>query len=136
MLFAAIVSTFTLVCSVQILTAVFSDGTEPAPLECRKGILKLIAAVERARQAAAAESGGEREAIFRFRRALEPEWQWRPGLTARCADDRSALRALGEVDRLRYAEENAVRHEALDLAPRRRRVQALQKDLARFPEDG
>jgi hypothetical protein len=128
-LFGCIVCVLTAIWSVQILIQVWSPRSAPTGLSCREGILELIEAVRRARHAAAAEAGGEREAIAEFRRALEPEWTWRGALTQECRSDREARRALGQVDRLRYAEENAVRYETLDLAPRRRRVRSLEAAL-------
>jgi hypothetical protein len=65
----------------------------------------------------------------RFREALLPEWAARGGLEVRCQGDPEATRALGEVDRLRYAEEHALRYEALDVAGRRRAVEAIAQKL-------
>jgi hypothetical protein len=65
----------------------------------------------------------------RFREALLPEWSARGGLGVRCQGDREATMALGEVDRLRYAEEHALRYEALDVAGRRRAVAAIAEKL-------
>ncbi len=53
----------------------------------------------------------------------------RPGLDERCTGDREATHALGDVDRLRYAEEHALRYEALDVAGLRRRVAAIERQL-------
>jgi len=49
-----------------------------------------------------------------------------------CGQDPKARAALTEIDALRYAEEHAVRYEAVGLAPQRRRVQALNE----FESDG
>jgi hypothetical protein len=128
--FVLVVAGFTAICSAQILIAVF--GHPPASAKastCNDGLLGLIQAVRRARSAAAAETGGERAALNRFRAELEPEWSARPTLDAACRADAAALQALGEIEQLRYAEEHAVRYEAVDLAPRRRRVRALEERL-------
>jgi len=111
--------------SVQILYAVFAPPVLAVAKECRGGTRDLLTAVRRASLAAAAESGDERAALGRFRAALEPEWSSRASLDAMCAKDRQAQAALAEIDALRYAEEHAVRYEAVGLAPQRRRVQAL-----------
>ena len=128
-----LVTTFTAVCSVQIIEqawAMTSPSGEPAPgVQCGPGLMGLITAVRRARAAAANGTGGEREALQRFRDGLLPEWASRPDLGARCAGDAEATRALGEVDRLRYAEEHALRYEALDIAGRRRSVEAIAEKL-------
>jgi len=124
-----VVATFTLVCSVQIIRQAWSAPPAEVNVDCRPGIEGLIAAVRRARAAAANGTGGEREALQRFREALLPEWAARGGLQVRCRDDREATRALGEVDRLRYAEEHALRYEALDVAGRRREVEVIARKL-------
>jgi hypothetical protein len=125
-LYALIVGGFTVVCAAQIIYQVWGphEGL-PAPVDCRTGIKCLVLAVRRARQAGEAETGGERAAVTRFREALRPEWDWRAALGRACQGDRVALRALGDTDRLRYAEEHAVRYESVDLARRRRRVSSL-----------
>jgi hypothetical protein len=123
-----IVATFTVVCSVQIFQQAW-EAQAPSGVECRPGIADLIAAVRRARTAAANGTGGEREALQRFREALLPEWSMRPGLGVRCKGDPEATFALGAVDRLRYAEEHALRYEALDVAGRRREIEAIAERL-------
>ncbi|MEP7123592.1 MAG: hypothetical protein ABJE95_21870 [Byssovorax sp.] len=98
---------------------------------CREGLLALHSAVERARLAAAG-TDGEDAALARFRAALTPEWGHRDDVAAAChasADDEGALDA---IERLRYAEEHAVRREAGELAPLRRRVEAIvDRELSR-----
>lgn len=128
-LFAVIVTAFTAVCSVEIIMQAWASPGATAQIECRKGLADLIGAVRRARSAAAGVTGGEREALAKFRQSLEPEWSSRAGLTERCANDPKAVQALGDVDRLRYAEEHALRYEALDVASRRRRVDAIEREL-------
>jgi hypothetical protein len=127
--FAVIVTAFTAVCSAQILWQVWAPEVTPTDVECRPGAVQLVEAVHRARSAAAATGGYEREALARFRSALEPEWTWRPALEIRCHDDPEALRALQEIDRFRYAEEHAVRYDAASLSRLRRRMKALQTEL-------
>lgn len=127
--FGVLVSTFTIVCSLQIIRQVWFPDVLPFAPSCRAGIRELIAAVERARRAAAAENGDETAALARFRAQLEPQWRnWR-AVEHACAEDREAVRALREVVQLRYAEEHAVRYEAVDLARLRRRVYALDPGL-------
>jgi hypothetical protein len=123
-----LVAAFTVVCSVQIYEQAW-EAPGPSSVECRPGIADLIGAVRRARTAAANGTGGEREALQRFREALLPEWSMRPGLGVRCKGDPAATVALGAVDRLRYAEEHALRYEALDVAGRRRQVEAIAARL-------
>jgi hypothetical protein len=129
--FAAIVTLFTVVCSIQILQQAWATPAIPAAapiVECRAGLSALISAIHRARTAASQVSG-ERAALATFRDALLPEWSTRPAYDARCAGDADALLSLAEIDRLRYAEEHALRYEALDVAARRTRVRALETKL-------
>jgi hypothetical protein len=129
--FAAIVTLFTVVCSIQILQQAWAIPAVPANapvLECRAGLSALISAIHRARTAASKVSG-EHAALATFRDALLPEWSTRPAFDERCAGDADALQSLGEIDRLRYAEEHALRYEALDVAGRRTRVRALETEL-------
>jgi hypothetical protein len=125
-LYAIVVGGFTAVCAAEIMYQVWGphEGT-PAPVGCRTGVKRLVLAVRRARQAAESETGGERAAVDRFREALRPEWDWRVSLGRACQGDRMARLALGATDRLRYAEEHAVRYESVELARRRRRVSSL-----------
>ena len=131
-IFGLIVSAATASWTIQILFAVFAPPIIADAKECRGGTRDLLGAVRRARLAAAAETGGERAALGRFRAALEPEWNTRASLDAACSSDPLARAALTEIDALRYAEEHAVRYEAVGLAPQRRRAQALND----FQSDG
>jgi len=130
--FGLLVGGATATWTIQILYAVFAPPIVSVAKECRGGTRDLLTAVRRASLAAAAESGDERAALGRFRTALEPEWSTRASLDSICASDRQARAALAEIDALRYAEEHAVRYEAVGLAPQRRRVQALYQ----FESDG
>jgi hypothetical protein len=132
--FAIIVVSATAIWTTEILLAVFKPPVVAIAAECNAGTRQLLLAVRRARMAAAAESGDERAALARFRAALEPEWSTRVSLDSVCRSDTKAQAALTEIDALRYAEEHAVRYEAVGLAPQRRRVQALYETL--FEGDG
>ena len=129
--FAFVVGSTTLLWASQILFAVFAPPLVPSAAGCRPAVLELETALQRARRAAATEPEGERPALARFRRALEPEWSSREWLTSACNDDPQAQKALRELDALRYAEEHAVRYEAVALAKQRRRADALPRELAR-----
>jgi hypothetical protein len=133
-LFAIMLSAFTLVCSAQIVIQVWFPKTESSAASCSAGIRSLVTAVERARQAAAAEDGDERAALSRFRAKLGPEWRSLPAVERACETNPSTRDALRDVVQLRFAEEHAVRYEAVALARLRRRVKALDPGL-RAPED-
>lgn len=132
MVFGVIIGSAVAVWTLQILFAVFAPPVQAVAKDCHGGTADLLTAVRRARSAAASESGNERAALAKFRAALEPEWSARASLDNLCRSDAKALAALTEIDALRYAEEGAVRYEAVGLAPQRRRVQALND----FASDG
>lgn len=118
--------------SVQILVAVFSPPGAGTPTACRSGVQALLSGVARARGQAATRAADERTSLSTFRRALEPEWSHAAAVEASCRRDRdrAALQAFRQVELLRYAEERAVRYEALDLSQLRKRAPDLARSLA------
>lgn len=122
--FGGLVAAFTVICSVQICLQVWAPPIVPTSTSCSAGTLQLIEAIDNARRASADEAE-EQAALTKFRRALLPAWTFRPALSHVCADDPLALQHLHAVDRLRYAEEHAVRYGAADLAKRRQEVKHL-----------
>lgn len=131
--YAAVVAAFTIVCSIQICIQVWSPKHEPSPVGCAAGTLLLIEAIEKGRLAAA-DQPGEQAALAKFRGALNPAWAYRPALGQACSSDPEALARLRAVDRLRYAEEHAVRYAAVDLAQRRHEVKRLVPTLRQSAE--
>jgi hypothetical protein len=127
-IFAVVVSTFVVVCSVQILYQGFHDRTVTAAGECRTVVAKLAFSVRIAREHAG-NVADERIALHRFREALGPEWQARSQLDRLCQSDPWAREAISAIDEWRWAEETAIRYESVDLAPSRRRVQAIEDRL-------
>ena len=116
--------------AVQVTQQVFFEpAAQPPYATCQQGLQALFSAVARAREAAAGSEGGEDAALARFRSALEPEWTYRDGVASLCrrpaATTGGDTGTLDAIERLRYAEEHAVRREAGELAPLRRKVQAL-----------
>jgi hypothetical protein len=130
-LFYALVGAICAAATIQVAAQVFTEGPRSPYPSCDDGLRALVAALERARSAAAEGSGpsqeneGEDAALARFRSALEPEWRYRDGIAAACRESETSEQALDVIERLRYAEEHAVRREAGDLAPLRRKVRAL-----------
>jgi hypothetical protein len=123
--------------AVEVTWQVLFQPAAAAPYPtCHDGLLALHAAVVRARDAAAHTESGEDDALARFRAALQPEWTYRDGVAARCRGAAKDEGALDAIERLRYAEEHAVRREAGELAPLRRRVQAIvERDLGGKPPE-
>jgi hypothetical protein len=137
----AVMTTYYVVVAVFIVLAagnVFWQVWAPAfrsypAVDCKAGLRDLVAAVERARDAAGglAESG-EDTALAQFRSELSPEWDRHDAVAASCRSDRQLAVALDVIERLRYAEERAVRREVTDLAPLRRKVgQIRTNELSR-----
>ena len=97
------------------------------PTDCSAGLEALKRGVARARQAAGDLSeASEDEALARFRQALLPEWERHDAIAAACQSKAELASALDVIERLRYAEERAVRREVSELAPLRRRVEQLR----------
>jgi len=95
-------------------------------VDCRAGLYGLGQAVERARAAAqSAAREGENAAVSAFRASLEPEWSQSAAIAASCNDGAELAAAHDAIERLRYAEERAVRRETNDLTPLRHKVRAL-----------
>ena len=126
--FSLIVAGFTVVCSVQICLQVWAPEVTPLPagsnLDCSAGTLRLVEAIEAARLASA-DQAEEQAALTQFRVALTPAWTYRAAIDRACAGNAEAIQRLRAVDRLRYAEEHAVRYGAIDLAKRRQEVKRL-----------
>jgi len=115
---------FILAASGNVIWQVWSPVLQDyPPVDCRTGLRQLAKAIDRARQAAGSLSeASEDEALRRFRSALSPEWDQHGAVANTCRSDKSLSVALDVIERLRYAEERAVRREVSDLAPLRRRV--------------
>jgi len=128
-LFSLLIGAFTVVCSAQVLYQGFSTKTGPSSIDCRSGLRGLARSLERARAEASAALPGERTRLAQFRVALAREWSERDEIEKLCENDSWATKALSQIDRLRWAEEQAVRYESADLAPSRKRVLAIEKTL-------
>ncbi len=120
--FGLTVSSFIAACAIQIMLVVFSPPPGPEAASCEQGLAELTQGVRRAREAAAKEPQGERAALKIFRENLSG-WDKRASMERLCQGDAAALAKLESIDRLRYAEEHAVRYEAAGgVAALRRRV--------------
>lgn len=128
-LFAAIMTTFTGVCTWQLVDQLWPATESRSGLDCQEGLRRLLHAVRTARTAAASTHGGEQVALERFRSALEPAWRDAPALERACQGGRPEAAAYGALVRLRFAEEHAVRYESADLARQRRQMRQLERTL-------
>lgn len=131
LLLGLLVSAFTAVCTVEIIVQVWFPRVEGVQSDCRAGIQQLVQALGRARTVAATIQNGSEAgaAVTEFRKSLEPEWHERAALRAACEADAEGLRALKQIDQLRYAEEHAVRYEARNLSRLRREVERALQEL-------
>jgi hypothetical protein len=68
-------------------------------------------------------------ALDAFRAELAPTWPTRPSLELACATDPPAADLLHQIHALRYAEEQAVRRDAIELTSTRRGVEQLASKL-------
>jgi hypothetical protein len=128
--FALLIGSFTIVCSVQILFQGFSSSNGEVVTDCRDGLKGLVQSLHRAREATNLAPPSERSRIERFRAALLPEWNGRDELKRLCASSPWGKKAYYQVERLRWAEEHAVRYESADLAPSRQHVLSIEQALA------
>lgn len=123
----AIVAAFGVLVAGNITWQVWAPAFEPhATVACAPSLRGLAEAVNRARaRASAASAGGEDAAIAAFRAALLPEWNERDAIARSCEASPKLAAALDTIERLRYAEERAVRREVADLAPLRQQVRQM-----------
>lgn len=116
----------------QILSTTLFPHPGKTKYSCREGTKVLYESVVSARKRTAALAQPEREALSLFRDELAPTWKQAHAIRAACSNDKDqqALLTLRSVTLLRYAEERAVRYQAIDLT--RWRKQAPDEVLALF----
>lgn len=132
-IFYSLVVLLTLGLAGQISVMVLSPPkvAEQPGLDCKSGLSTLVAAISSARQAAESTPASPEIAVQRYREHLEPTWQSHRVVALACEKDGSpqSRELLDAVERLRYAEESAVRRDARDLAILRQKVAPLQKPM-------
>jgi hypothetical protein len=122
-----------LVPAASITRQVFTAEDGPKYASCTAGLGALSAAVDRARAAGTSGEGTEDDALARFRAALQPDWAGFEGVASSCRGKPEDEGALDALERLRYAEEHAVRRESGDLAPLRREVRRKVPEVEPSP---
>lgn len=147
--FLGFVGAWTALAAGQICVQVLLPAVTPSPYPtCAAGLGALHAAVTRARESSGVPSssnaaplglgsvgsGDAEEALGRYRAALEPEWGRLEGIRQSCPGE-VERRGLDALERLRYAEEHAVRREASSLAPLRHQVARTIEGLTREPPE-
>ena len=131
--FGAILATFVVVCSVQILYQGFHTPRSTMSTDCRGALRQHIHDIRQARAAAEVEVLGERAAMAKFRSAMTLSPAALHSIENQCRYDSWARSALQAVDEWRWAEENAVRYESVDLAPSRRKIQTIESTVGATP---
>jgi hypothetical protein len=132
-LYYVVVVAFIAIAAGNVMWQVWSPRFRGYPPEdCRRGLRSLAQAILRAQRAAAnLGSPNEDLALSEFRGALLPEWAGFDAVASSCRSQPGLTVALDAIDRLRYAEERAVRRETTELAPLRRKVEhILESELA------
>ena len=120
----AVIALVCILATVQIASQVFAeDSAVVPPGSCEERLGALVDAIQEAR-AAASEGHDEDEAVRRYRNSVNLGWSTASSVRRSCLAPRLQA-ALDAIERLRYAEEYAIRREAVDLAPQRRRVREL-----------
>jgi hypothetical protein len=128
----------------EITWQVFFDRpADPPPWSsCDEGLGALYRAIGAAREAAEHElpaddaSESPEAALGRFREVAGTAWRYRDAVADLCRADPSRTALLDAMEQLRYSEEHDVRHQAAELAARRRRVrQLVETTLGRAASD-
>lgn len=129
-LFFAGLLAFIVASTSQIISQLFFSQDGPPPYAtCAEGLGALSVSLEEATRAA--ESPEEVDtALARFREKLSPSWRHFDGIRGLCHEEKQRL-GLDALERLRYAEEHAVRRESFSLAALRRQVASALTDLPR-----
>lgn len=127
LIFGLLVAIPTIVWATQVIVQAFSSP-DPHPLGCQEGLKELIGALDRA-QTSASPHADETEALAAFRASLGTPWDNPRAVRAACAGNPRLLGHYGRVERLRYAEEHAVRYATRGLSADRNAVNALRAEL-------
>jgi hypothetical protein len=130
--FSLIVGALTANFSAQIIARAFGLGHAATDQGCSEGLAALVDGLDQARQSAAATAAdGEQRALQAFRSALGPVWEHPHAVRDVCRASPQQLADFHLVERLRYAEEHAVRYESRGMAEERRKVSSLREALSR-----
>jgi hypothetical protein len=112
----------------QILRDVLFPTVAASPYpSCGAGLRALTGSLARGWAASTPEQDAD-HALLAFRAAIEPTWRDFEGVRATCRTP-AELRGLDAVERLRYAEEQAVRREATSLALTRQQADVAIAEL-------
>lgn len=129
-IFYALAVLFTAVLATEIGWQVWAPAREPgAPSGCVEGLQALLEGLDAARAAAEGTDVTPDQALGLFRASLGSTWASGDVVAEACRGEARLREAFDLVERLRYAEESAIRRDARDLGLLRRRVSALRRGL-------
>lgn len=131
LIFLVLITVPTLTWASQVIRQAF-DAPNADGLDCETGLTELLAGLDRAR-ASATPAPNEDEALAAFRASLGPAWASPRRVRAACQGNPSRLAEFGKIERLRYAEEHAVRYETRGLSADRIAVEKIRRELAPKP---
>lgn len=117
-----------MVWATQVIMQAF-DAPEADGLDCKAGLVALLEGLDQAR-ASAHPAANEDEALSAFRQNLGPEWTTARRVRTACMKDPARLAQFGKIERLRYAEEHAVRYQTRGLSADRNAVDKIRHELA------
>jgi hypothetical protein len=117
----------TLVWASQVIFQAF-EAPAADGLECKAGLAALLEGLDQAR-ASAHPAANEDDALSAFRENLGPQWTTARRVRTACKADPEGLSRFGKLERLRYAEEHAVRYQTRGLSADRNAVDKIRKDL-------
>ena len=115
--------------STQAVERLHGDYSDE-PINCVDGIRSLELAVNRARRLSSDTNADESASVAMYRSYLNPEWKRRGDIERACSGDPGRMEALDAVVHLGFAEEHAVRRDAVELgAVRRKAASMIQKHI-------
>lgn len=112
------------------------ESADVKRFECAEGIRLLDDAIDRARKTVHRSALDETQAMKKYREALEPIWSHRAVIERACMGDAQGELAVRALIRLGYAEEHAVRSDAMELSRLRKRTEQLVQAVARPAQTG
>lgn len=129
LIFGLLIAIPTAVWATQVILQAF-ETPDAEGLDCKAGLVALLEGLDQAR-ASAVPATNEDEALEAFRQNLGTAWTAPRRVRAACLRDPERLAQFGKIERLRYAEEHAVRYQTRGLSADRNAVDSIRHQLDR-----
>jgi hypothetical protein len=129
LVFGLLIAVPTVVWATQVIIQAF-DAPDATGLECKAGLVALLEGLDQAR-VSAHPAANEDDALSAFRQNLGAEWTTARRVRTACKGDPERLGQFGKIERLRYAEEHAVRYQTRGLSADRNAVDKIRHELQR-----